>query len=113
MANALAAAAVARELGLDVAIGGRGALPGDGRPADGGWRSSSARDGVTVINDAYNASPDSMRVALDALVGLASGRRTWAVLGEMRELGDASVEEHQRDRSPRRRARRRPARGHR
>ena len=53
-------------------------------------------DGVTVINDAYNANPESMRAALKALVaiGREQGRRTWAVLGEMREIGDASVEEH-------------------
>jgi UDP-N-acetylmuramoyl-tripeptide--D-alanyl-D-alanine ligase len=51
-------------------------------------------DGVTLINDAYNANPDSVRAALKALVAMAGGRRTWAVLGEMRELGDASAEEH-------------------
>ena len=52
-------------------------------------------DGVTIVNDAYNASPDSVRAALEALVGLAAGRRTWAVLGEMLELGDARVEQHE------------------
>jgi UDP-N-acetylmuramoyl-tripeptide--D-alanyl-D-alanine ligase len=52
-------------------------------------------DGVTIINDAYNASPDSVRAALEALVGLAARRRTWAVLGEMLELGDARVEQHE------------------
>jgi UDP-N-acetylmuramoyl-tripeptide--D-alanyl-D-alanine ligase len=51
-------------------------------------------DGVTVVNDAYNANPDSMRAALKALVAMAGGRRTWAVLGEMRELGDDSLAEH-------------------
>jgi UDP-N-acetylmuramoyl-tripeptide--D-alanyl-D-alanine ligase len=52
-------------------------------------------DGVTIINDAYNASPDSARAALEALVGLAVRRRTWAVLGEMLELGEARVEQHE------------------
>jgi UDP-N-acetylmuramoyl-tripeptide--D-alanyl-D-alanine ligase len=56
-------------------------------------------DGVTVINDAYNANPDSMRAALESLVAIAHGRgpgvRTWAVLGEMRELGTASRDEHE------------------
>jgi UDP-N-acetylmuramoyl-tripeptide--D-alanyl-D-alanine ligase len=46
-----------------------------------------------VVNDAYNANPESVRAALKALVGIAAGRRTWAVLGEMRELGpDAAIE---------------------
>jgi UDP-N-acetylmuramoyl-tripeptide--D-alanyl-D-alanine ligase len=53
-------------------------------------------DGVTVINDAFNANPDSVRAALKALVaiGRARGARTWAVLGEMLELGDTSADEH-------------------
>lgn len=55
-------------------------------------------DGITVINDSYNANPDSMRAALKSLAVMArSGgghRRTWAVLGEMAELGDDSVIEH-------------------
>ena len=48
-------------------------------------------DGVTVVNDAYNANPDSMRAALEALAPrprAGAPRRTWAVLGEMLELGD-------------------------
>jgi len=60
------------------------------------WRMEvreSAR-GVTVVNDAYNANPESTRAALKTLSSMAHGRRTWAVLGEMRELGDASLEEH-------------------
>ena len=51
-------------------------------------------DGLVVINDAYNASPESMRTALKSLNQIAAGRRCWAVLGEMRELGEASVAEH-------------------
>ena len=53
-------------------------------------------DGVTVINDASNANPESMRAALRTLaeLGRGEGRRTWAVLGEMLELGDESVLEH-------------------
>ena len=55
-------------------------------------------DGVTVINDAYNANPDSMRAGLQALAVMARrvGQRSWAVLGEMGELGDESVIEHDR-----------------
>jgi UDP-N-acetylmuramoyl-tripeptide--D-alanyl-D-alanine ligase len=46
-------------------------------------------DGLVVVNDAYNANPESMRAGLEALtaIGERSGRRTVAVLGEMRELG--------------------------
>ena len=54
-------------------------------------------DGVTVLNDAYNANPDSMRAALKALAAIGRGRpgaRTIAVLGEMLELGESSREEH-------------------
>lgn len=52
-------------------------------------------DGVTVINDAYNASPDSMKAALQTLAQLGRmGSRTIAVLGEMAELGEFSVHEH-------------------
>ncbi len=56
-------------------------------------------DGVTVVNDAYNANPESMRAALRALAAMgqaraADGGRTWAVLGQMAELGDASLAEH-------------------
>ena len=61
------------------------------------WRMqrSVRSDGVTVINDAYNASPDSMKAALQTLAQLGRlGSRTVAVLGHMAELGDLSVSEH-------------------
>ncbi len=53
-------------------------------------------DGVTVVNDAYNANPDSMRAALKTLAVMSRGktRRTWAVLGHMAELGDTAREQH-------------------
>ncbi|MDQ1697249.1 MAG: UDP-N-acetylmuramoyl-tripeptide--D-alanyl-D-alanine ligase [Frankiaceae bacterium] len=51
-------------------------------------------DGLVVVDDAYNANPESVRAALDALAAMAGGRRRWAVLGEMRELGDGSAELH-------------------
>lgn len=64
------------------------------------WRMEMATttSGVTVINDAYNANPDSVRAALVTLADLAQrrgSRRTFAVLGEMRELGDTSAAEHE------------------
>jgi UDP-N-acetylmuramoyl-tripeptide--D-alanyl-D-alanine ligase len=49
---------------------------------------------VTVINDAYNANPESVRAALDALGHLARGRRSFAVLGQMAELGEESRDSH-------------------
>ncbi len=63
------------------------------------WRMelTDRSDGVSILNDAYNANPESMRAALDALVGVAARgrRRTWAVLGAMGELGDISRAEHE------------------
>ncbi len=91
--NALAAAAVAFELGAtpeQVA-----AALGAATPAS-RWRMevTDRADGVTVVNDAYNANPESMRAALSALVALGNGRRTWAVLGPMAELGDGAGAAH-------------------
>lgn len=97
VSNALAAAAVAVELGMSVddtaeALSQAGALSR--------WRMEVVEraDGVIIVNDAYNANPDSMRAALRALVSMGGRgperRRTFAVLGEMRELGEDSFDEH-------------------
>ncbi|GAA4668004.1 UDP-N-acetylmuramoyl-tripeptide--D-alanyl-D-alanine ligase [Streptomyces chumphonensis] len=99
VSNALAAAAVAHELGMPAdaiaqALNHARSLSK--------WRMdvTERADGVTVVNDAYNANPDSMRAALRALAAMAGGgadgvpRRTWAVLGEMAELGEAALAEH-------------------
>jgi UDP-N-acetylmuramoyl-tripeptide--D-alanyl-D-alanine ligase len=54
-------------------------------------------DGVIVLNDSYNANPESMRAALDALASIGADpdvRRTVAVLGEMLELGEDGAAEH-------------------
>ncbi|MEV0081050.1 UDP-N-acetylmuramoyl-tripeptide--D-alanyl-D-alanine ligase [Nocardia neocaledoniensis] len=95
--NALSAAAVALECGADlatIAAALSGATAASARRMD----VRTTADGVTVINDSYNANPDSVRAALKALVTLAKAgqepRRSWAVLGEMGELGDTSVIEH-------------------
>jgi UDP-N-acetylmuramoyl-tripeptide--D-alanyl-D-alanine ligase len=91
--NALAAAALARELGLglDAIADGLSAAVARSR-----WRMEVHRraDGVTVINDAYNANPESVRAAIDALRHLARDGRAFAVLGHMAELGDTSQASH-------------------
>ncbi|QKW05995.1 UDP-N-acetylmuramoyl-tripeptide--D-alanyl-D-alanine ligase [Streptomyces sp. NA04227] len=98
VSNALAAAAVAHELGMSaeeiaLALSEAGSLSR--------WRMEVTErpDGVTVVNDAYNANPESMRAALRALAAMgqaaqARGGRTWAVLGQMAELGDEALAEH-------------------
>jgi UDP-N-acetylmuramoyl-tripeptide--D-alanyl-D-alanine ligase len=50
--------------------------------------------GVTVLNDSYNANPDSMAAALAALAGVRTGGKRIAVLADMKELGEASAEAH-------------------
>ncbi|MRG61518.1 UDP-N-acetylmuramoyl-tripeptide--D-alanyl-D-alanine ligase [Agromyces sp. CFH 90414] len=94
--NALAATAAALELGVPLAAIAE-AL-GEVTLAE-RWRMQvmGGRDGITVINDAYNASPDSMAAALKTLAQVQQpGTRTIAVLGEMSELGEFSGEEHDR-----------------
>jgi UDP-N-acetylmuramoyl-tripeptide--D-alanyl-D-alanine ligase len=60
------------------------------------WRMevSETAAGVTVINDAYNANPESMRAALRALAVMSEGRRSVAVLGHMAELGPDATDHH-------------------
>jgi UDP-N-acetylmuramoyl-tripeptide--D-alanyl-D-alanine ligase len=98
VSNALAAAAVGLECG--VALPAIAAALSAATPAS-PWRMEvrDRADGVTVINDAYNANPDSMRAALKALATVqrarrAAGGRGYAVLGPMAELGPTSQIEH-------------------
>ncbi|MGE2724972.1 UDP-N-acetylmuramoyl-tripeptide--D-alanyl-D-alanine ligase [Mycolicibacterium pulveris] len=104
VSNALCAAAVALECGAtleQVATALAAAEPVSKRRMEVVTR----EDGVTIVNDAYNANPDSMRAGLKALAAIAhegpraqrrggGGRRSWAVLGEMAELGDDAISEH-------------------
>ncbi|MGV0992466.1 MAG: UDP-N-acetylmuramoyl-tripeptide--D-alanyl-D-alanine ligase [Mycobacterium sp.] len=99
VSNALCAAAVAGECGAtleQVAV----ALAVAGPASRHRMEVRTTADGVTVVNDAYNANPDSMRAGLQALAVMArsggSARRSWAVLGEMGELGEESITEHDR-----------------
>lgn len=91
--NSLAVAAAALELGLSldqVAAGLRAA------EAMSRWRMeiTDRPDGVVVVNDAYNANPESMRAALDAVAAMRVPGERWAVLGGMLELGVDSDAEH-------------------
>lgn len=93
--NALAAAAMALARGLDLDAVADGLT--DARPPS-RWRMELHErvDGTAVINDAYNANPESMAAALALLHGIRerAGRRTIAVLGEMLELGDSVLAAH-------------------
>ncbi|MEK0097730.1 UDP-N-acetylmuramoyl-tripeptide--D-alanyl-D-alanine ligase [Streptomyces sp. A475] len=93
VSNALAAAAVAIGLGAGVektaAALSRAVLVTPGR-----MEVTDRPDGVRIINDAFNANPDSMKAAFNALEAMRDGRRTIAVLGEMKELGAGSSDEH-------------------
>jgi UDP-N-acetylmuramoyl-tripeptide--D-alanyl-D-alanine ligase len=96
VSNALAAAAVALELGFDLPSLAAALAQVE---AVSRWRMqvSERADGLVVINDAYNANPESMRAALAALAAIGSGtraRRTHAVLGVMAELGPAAATAH-------------------
>jgi UDP-N-acetylmuramoyl-tripeptide--D-alanyl-D-alanine ligase len=93
VSNALAAAAVASELGMDVER--IAAVLSSAEPRS-HWRMEVRErgDGVTIINDAYNANPESMAAALRALTAISADRRAWAVLGKMAELGPASHQAH-------------------
>jgi UDP-N-acetylmuramoyl-tripeptide--D-alanyl-D-alanine ligase len=91
--NALAAAAVARRLGLSVEEIAAG-LSSATAASRGRLEITDRADGVTIVNDAYNASPHSTRAALNAVIAMAGDRRTIAVLGAMLGLGDEAEPEH-------------------
>jgi len=95
--NALSAVAVALELGAD--------LDSVAASLSAAQRRSARRmevvtrdDGVTFLNDSYNANPESTAAGLDALARMAGPdkeRRTWAVLGVMAELGASHEQAHE------------------
>ena len=96
VANALAAAAMAVELGVEVSKIAE--LLSADTPSS-RWRmevKQRERDGVTVINDSYNANPESMTAAINLLGEWATiaKRPSWAILGQMHELGASSDEAH-------------------
>lgn len=96
VSNALAAAAAAIELGVS-ADTVAAALSGHRLASEHRMDVRTRRDGVTVIDDSYNANPDSMRAAIAALAYTAAARpdaRSIAVLGEMGELGSDAEQSH-------------------
>jgi UDP-N-acetylmuramoyl-tripeptide--D-alanyl-D-alanine ligase len=95
VANALAVAAVALELGMTpeqvaAALGSAGVVSRRRMEV------VERDDGVILVDDSYNANPDSTAAALRALRAMSGGRRSWAVLGYMAELGPAERDEHDR-----------------
>ncbi|UOE44867.1 UDP-N-acetylmuramoyl-tripeptide--D-alanyl-D-alanine ligase [Agromyces larvae] len=96
VANALAATAAALQLGVRLDRISA-ALETVTLAEHGRMEVLGGRDDITIINDAYNASPDSMAAALKTLAQVRRpDARTFAVLGEMSELGEFSGEEHDR-----------------
>lgn len=94
VSNALAAAAVGLELGIPLEASAEALA----RARVSRWRMETFEtpEGILVINDAYNANPESMAAALKAAIVMAGDRRVVAVLGHMAELGDIAPEEHER-----------------
>jgi UDP-N-acetylmuramoyl-tripeptide--D-alanyl-D-alanine ligase len=94
VSNALATAAAAILAGVAPAVvAARLSAAGPGSPHR--MAVTERADGVTVVDDAYNANPESMRAALRSLAVMGGRtRRTVAVLGEMRELGAGSRAAH-------------------
>jgi len=92
VANALAAAAVGEIMGVDM----ENIVEGIASAELTGWRMEmiAKPEEITIINDAYNANPVSMRSALMALGDISRSKRAIAVLGDMGELGPVSERAH-------------------
>lgn len=91
VSNALAAAAAASAVGIGPAAIRAGLAAA--APVGSRMRVVTLANGITVVDDSYNANPASMAAALQSLVEAPATRRI-AVLGDMLELGAASVEQH-------------------
>lgn len=96
VSNAVCAAGAAVALGVPLDVVADALSSATTRSA---WRMEvrERADGVTVVNDAYNANPDSVRAALDTVSRMAAARpnaRLYAVLGDMLELGPNAADEH-------------------
>ncbi len=92
--NALAAAATALELGISIESVAAALSTAEPRSK---WRMELHDVGeLLIINDSYNANPESVRAALQTLAHLTQerGGASWAILGKMHELGETEGEEH-------------------
>jgi len=94
VSNSLAAAAAFLKKGIDIELVAKTL---SNSVAQSKWRMQIevSKKNVTVINDAYNANPESMNSAIRTLKQLGAEKNTFAILGEMRELGDLSLVKHQ------------------
>jgi len=94
VANALAAACAASAVGVPadrIAAALSSAMP----RSPGRFEIKERADGVTVIDDAYNANPASTQAAIRTLAAMAAGRRTVAVLGEMMDQAEGTIRHHE------------------
>jgi len=93
VSNSLAAAATFLKKGIDIDLVAKTL---SNSVAQSKWRMQIdvSKKNVTVINDAYNANPESMKSAILTLKQIGAGNNTCAILGEMRELGELSVSKH-------------------
>ena len=94
VSNSLAAAAAFLKKGIDIDLVAKtlsNSVP------QSKWRMQIevSKKNVTVINDAYNANPESMKSAIRTLKQIGAGKNTFAILGEMLELGELSLSKHQ------------------
>jgi UDP-N-acetylmuramoyl-tripeptide--D-alanyl-D-alanine ligase len=90
--NAMLALAVARQMGISIEDAARGIGAMLPPPMRVSWEHIGR---ATLINDAYNANPPSMRAAIDLLVHAGAGRQRVAILGTMRELGSSAARLHE------------------
>jgi len=88
--NAAAALGAATAIGIDPETAASGMSTAVASP----WRMDITAGRYTVVNDAYNANPTSMEAALRTVAAMPG--RSYAILGEMAELGSITMEEHRR-----------------